>query len=189
MPVFVSATKISDLVKHRYAPRDHWRAVWDYILQEFAGQKNLRMPIWTPAVGPSFGPNETLKPTFRIDAVTKATDWFFDERGATACEPAPCMNFNQTTSPGMSIFYRGAEMCGTSPDLPLEVKENAICVIEGANGVLFPNGSQMMLAGDRDDCNAEAAMSAAVRAALEWLPGRNKTAAAHFATIGTYRLR
>ena len=33
VPVFVSAVKISDLVKHRYAPRDHWRAVWDYILQ------------------------------------------------------------------------------------------------------------------------------------------------------------
>ena len=33
VPVFVSAVKISDLVKHRYAPRDHWRAVWDYVLQ------------------------------------------------------------------------------------------------------------------------------------------------------------
>ena len=33
VPVFVSAVKISDLIKHRYAPRDHWRAVWDYILQ------------------------------------------------------------------------------------------------------------------------------------------------------------
>eukprot|EP01045_Picozoa_sp_COSAG04_P003261 COSAG04_NODE_131_length_24280_cov_40.563418_6_plen_75_part_00 len=33
VPVFVSAVKISDLIKHRYAPRDHWRAVWDYVLQ------------------------------------------------------------------------------------------------------------------------------------------------------------
>ena len=33
VPVFVSAVKISDLIKHRYAPRDHWRAVWNYILQ------------------------------------------------------------------------------------------------------------------------------------------------------------
>eukprot|EP01044_Picomonas_judraskeda_P002991 COSAG03_NODE_232_length_10264_cov_2.708706_3_plen_405_part_00 len=42
----------------------------------------------------------------------------------------------------------------------------------------------MMLAGDRDDCNAEAAMSAATRAALESLPNGNATASAHFASIG-----
>lgn len=35
------------------------------------------------------------------------------------------------------------------------------------NGVLFPNGTQMMLAGDRDDCNAEGAMAAAMRSVLE----------------------
>jgi hypothetical protein len=70
--------------------------------------------------------------TFRTDAVRKATDWFFTERGPTACVPSPCMGFNQTTSPNgtMSIFYRGAEMCGTDPDLPEEVKANAMCVIE-----------------------------------------------------------
>ena len=190
VPVFVAATKISDLIKHRYAPRDHWQAVWNYIVQEFAGQKGLgRTPSWTPAVGPSFGSNASLPPTFRTDAVRKATEWFFEERGPTACDPAPCRDYNQTTSPGMGMFYRGAEMCGTRPDLPADVKANAICVIEGVNGVLFPNGTQMMLAGDRDDCNAEAAMSAAMRAALEQLPGGNKTAAAHFATIGKGLLR
>jgi hypothetical protein len=189
VPVFVSATKISDLIKHRYAPGDHWRAVWDYIVQEFAGQTGLRTPSWTPAVGPSFGPNASLPPTFRTDAVRKATDWFFEERGATACDPAPCRDYNQTTSSGMGMFYRGAEMCGTRPDLPAEIKANAMCVIEGVNGVLFPNGSQMMLAGDRDDCNAEGAMAAAMRAALERLPGGNETAAAHFATIGKGLLR
>jgi len=40
------------------------RAVWDYILQEFAGQKQLAIPNWALAVGPSFGPNATL-PTVR----------------------------------------------------------------------------------------------------------------------------
>ena len=49
--------------------------------------------------------------------------------------------------------------------------------------MLFPNGSQMVLAGDRDDCNAEAAMSAGMRSVLEKLPGGNATAAAHYATI------
>ena len=153
--------------------RTRWscrRAVWDYILQEFAGQKQLAIPNWTLAVGPSFGPNATLPTvretpfwreffpfktivlprqawdkqnknageeaffpqTFRTDAVRKATDWFFTERGPTACVPSPCMGFNQTTSPNgtMSIFYRGAQMCGTDPDLPEEVKANAMCVIE-----------------------------------------------------------
>ena len=69
----------------------------------------------------------------------KATDWFFEERGPTACEPAPCMNYNQTTSPGMSIMYKGAEMCGTKLDLPADVKASAICVIEGCKYTSSPN--------------------------------------------------
>eukprot|EP01044_Picomonas_judraskeda_P002992 COSAG03_NODE_232_length_10264_cov_2.708706_4_plen_658_part_00 len=133
VPVFVSATKISDLIKHRYAPRDHWRAVWDFILQEFA-QTSHSLPNYIPAVGPSFGPNASLPPTFRSDAVRKATDWFFAERGPTACVPSPCMSSNQTTSTGMSMFYRGVEMCGTEPDFPADVKAGAMCVIEGVNG-------------------------------------------------------
>lgn len=131
--VFISATKISDLIKHRYAPRDHWRAVWDFILQEFA-QTSHSLPDYAPAVGPSFGPNASLPATFRGDAVRKATDWLFAERGTTACTPSPCIYFNQTTGIGMSMFYRGEEMCGTEPDLPADAKAKAMCVIEGVNG-------------------------------------------------------
>ena len=74
-------------------------------------------------------------------------------------------------------------MCGTQEWLPADVRRNAMCVIEGVNGVVFPNGSQQMLAGDRSDCNAEGAMAAAFRAALEAQPGGDTNTSVHFAAV------
>jgi hypothetical protein len=186
--VLVAATKISDLIKHRFAPRDHWSGIWRYILEQFA-EIELRLPMWTPAVGPSYALNTTLPPTFRRDAIIRATDWFFTPRGPVACDPMPCSHVwdghtsCSSTSAGMSMIYTGEVMCGTLPWLPQEVKDAAMCVIEGTNGVVFHNGSQQMLAGDRSDCNAEGAMAAAVRAAVEAQPGGDKNKSAHFAKV------
>jgi hypothetical protein len=83
----------------------------------------------------------------------------------------------------MSMVYTGEIMCGTQEWLPADVRRNAMCVIEGVNGVVFPNGSQQMLAGDRSDCNAEGAMAAAFRAALEAQPGGDTNKSVHFAEV------
>ena len=186
--VLVAATKISDLVKHRFAPRDHWRSLWHYILQEFAGT-GLRLPLWTPAVGPTYLRNATLQPTWRRDALVRATDWLLTRRGPVACDPMPCspvwdgVHPASSTSAGMSMLYQGEIMCGTQEWLPRDVREGAMCLIEGTNGVVFPNGSQQMLAGDRSDCNAEGAMAAAFRAVLEAQPGGDRNKSVHFANI------
>ena len=187
-PVFVAATKISDLVKHRFAPRDHWKGVWDYILREFA-HTELQLPMWTPAVGPSFARDAALPPQWRRDAMVRATDWLLTPRGPVACDPMPCspvwdgVHSASSTSAGMSMIYQGEIMCGTEEWLPREVRQGALCVIEGTNGVVFPNGSQQMLAGDRSDCNAEGAMASAFRAVLEAGPGGDRNKSAHFGVV------
>ena len=199
VPLFVSATKISDLVKHRFAPRDHWRAVFDFILQEFA-KTNLRMPPWAPAVGPTYAQNESLPETWRADAVRRATDWLLLPRGPVACDPMPCTpvwdggtcgtnRSCSSTSAGMSMIYQGQFMCGTQEHLPEAVRDAAICVIEGTNGVVFPNGSQQMLAGDRSDCNAEGAMAAAFRSVLESRADGDRDKAQYFRNVSLGLLR
>ena len=172
--VFVASTKISELIRHRYAPRDHWRSVLNYILHEFFQvEHSAPLPLWTPAVGPAYSADATLPPTHRVDAVIASTNWFFEERGPPAgqtmcdyrcgsgcnrCQGAPGVEWSGVTpgmgtSANMSMFYRGELNCGVKEDLPQSVKDAVICVIEGTNGVVFPmNGTQMMLAGDRSDC-------------------------------------
>eukprot|EP01052_Picozoa_sp_SAG31_P037748 SAG31_NODE_4922_length_2863_cov_1.316570_2_plen_274_part_00 len=155
--VFVASTKISDLIAHRYAPRDHWRSVLTYILDEFFQvEGDTPLPLWTPAVGPAYSADATLPPTHRVDAVVASTNWFFEERGpppgelmcnhwcgsgCNRCQAPSGVNwpgsFGMQTSANASIFYRGALNCGVKEDLPQSVKDAAICGVEGTNGVIF----------------------------------------------------
>ena len=133
--VFVASTKISDLIAHRFAPRDHWRAVLTYLVQEFFGLKLKEpLPLWTPAVRPSYSMDAILPASYRTDAVVASTDWFFEERGpppgelmcnyqcgsgCNRCQAPPGVDwpgsFGMQTSANMSMFYKGPLNCGTKP--------------------------------------------------------------------------
>ena len=69
------ATKLSQFVRARYAPYQRFRAFWKGVLSWLLDTP-VPQPSWTPAVTPSYGKDEPLRPDAYREAVKKNSNWY-----------------------------------------------------------------------------------------------------------------
>jgi len=143
--ILVSTTKLSQFVTGRYAPKDSWKTIWNFVfnwLQPNAITPELK---WTDAVHPSYHKNEKITQENRSQAIQKGVDWFYNSK---------LLNIppeNEKDHDGSSKLKIAAG----------DIGRNGIyeCFLSKINY----DGSQEISKSRRADCASESAMAIAMR--------------------------
>lgn len=149
VPILLSSTCLSNMVSGRYAPRDAWGALWEYIIAALlppAASQTLRgrfvMPQWPLPVHPSYTLAETLPAGAATAAVVASAEWLVTgstllvdaaERGAANDSCTCCANNGHDQVCAM-LKCSAAEVC-PAPYLPVGVV-NATCIQEGWSSII-----------------------------------------------------
>ncbi len=75
-PVLIAATKLSAVVRGRYAPIEAWRTLWQQLLRWLAQDEQLLLAPWEPAVRPVATVDAEISPAHEAAAFKQVTDWF-----------------------------------------------------------------------------------------------------------------
>lgn len=157
--LLVATTKLSDFITARYAPSDHWTAIWETILNHLSGSDTIRIK-WSPIVAPAYSATERLPRNFERRALSAAANWIHKSR---LLVPAARTN---------EIHTALAQNGEASPLPPASMPngDGTHGILEGYASGVQPNGDQLQRLPLRADCNLE---SAAVLA-FDYLLGKNR---------------
>ncbi len=165
--LLVATTKLSHFVTGRYLPTEAWRTIWQTILmrlQPDSGRVELR---WTPAVRPSFGPEESLPAEAETQALRRSADWIIASRSLRHADwPAESLN--------LSLTYNTVR---DMPRLDWPWGDGSAGVLEGYSSTIRRDGSQPMRYAVRNDCTTEVAMLLATDGAVNGRPENARRAA------------
>ena len=151
--LLVSTTKLSHFVTARYAPQDAWRAVWAGVLRWLCPGGSVRGLRWTPAVRPSFGPDEPLRADAELQALRRGAEWFLRSK--------LLMHPSRREEVGRALAGNGLAPT-PPPDAP--VGDGSMGILEAPLSVIQLDGRQLQGVSIRGDCNAESAMALALAA-------------------------
>jgi hypothetical protein len=142
----VATTKLSGFVTARYAPMEHWLAIWEKILGTLLPSNAAPKLEAAPLARPAYGPKERLPRDFELRAFSAASDWLLKARLLIAPE---------RTNAIYSALARNQET------LPLADSDAAgdgsLGILEGYSSEILHTGDQLQRLPLRADCHAEAA--------------------------------
>jgi hypothetical protein len=75
-PLLVAATKLSAIIKGRYAPTKAWRTLWQQLLRWLTQDERLVLAPWQPAVCPTAQATSQVTPIHEATAFKRVTNWF-----------------------------------------------------------------------------------------------------------------
>ena len=76
--ILVSTTKLSQFVTGRYAPKDAWKPIWDFVFNWLQPNSVTPELSWTEAVYPAFPKNAEITKEDRLQAIQTGVDWFYN---------------------------------------------------------------------------------------------------------------
>ena len=165
--LLVATTSLSRCVRGRYLPAGAWRTIWRTILARLRPGAPAVLLDWTPAVRPSFGPDEALPGGIELQAVRRAADWIVRSRVLRHRSwPADVLDRSKTYN--------------TVRAMPLSewpAGDGSFGVLEGFSSTILSDGGQPMRYAVRNDCSAEVAMLMAFDAAVNARPAHARIAA------------
>jgi hypothetical protein len=161
--IMVSATKLSQFITARYAPKDAWQVIWKHIFAWLNPGENTIELEWVQSVRPGFSKEEPLPEDFEQEALKKGIDWYFNSRmimnsdmldkyNLPANDPAPA-----SADPDLSVSWPFGHRVGLMPDLDSPEGDGSFGVLEGFDAKIFYNGNQPVRWWRRNDCNGESA--------------------------------
>jgi hypothetical protein len=170
VPVLVSAAKLSDIVKDRFAPVERFRRVWSFIIDSVTDSSNASsnatwggFPAWMPRVHPALNSTELAALQTQLQAEQPQV-----LRGGAS--PVELSAFQRATdwlaSPAAGLLQvnAGQAVC-PAPYAPEGT--DVVCMLEGYGSEIAYNGTQTLASDVRMDCVAETAMAFALRGWLE----------------------
>ena len=136
--ILVSTTKLSQFITGRYAPKDAWEPIWDFVFNWL--QPNAIAPelSWTEAVHPAFGKKKQITKENKSQVINAGVDWFYN-------------------SGFLQVASEGSEFKITSNSFGKNGIEE--CFLSKINY----DGSQKISQSKRADCASESAMAIALR--------------------------
>ena len=74
-PALVATSKLSSFVAGRFGPREAWRSLWVFLLQRLGVPAAVKLPSWTPVVGPAYSRSVALPSDAASHAVRASATW------------------------------------------------------------------------------------------------------------------
>lgn len=144
--ILVSTTKLSHFITGRYAPKDSWASVWQFVFQWLQPNESIPKLHWRESVRPTYSKNKTISQIERLQAASRGVEWFYK-----------------------------SNLLATSIDVENKKKpENTVDGEYGKEGIrecflskIKFDGSQSISESRRGDCTSEAAMALALRSVIE----------------------
>jgi len=168
--ILVATTRLSGVTRGRLAPHDAWRGVWGRILAFVAPGAPLAGLDWTPAVRPTFGPDEPLPADAERRALARGIRWYSSAR--MLVHPGMLPTFDRQSNgpeppsadPDPAAEWPWGHRVAAAPVTP--PGDGSLGVLEGFDATIFSDGTQPVRWWRRADCNGESAgaMAAAGKA-------------------------
>ena len=140
--MLISTTKLSQFVTGRYAPKDAWKPVWNFVFNWLQPNEAIPELNWTEAVYPAFQKDQKITQENRVQATQMGVDWFYN-----------------------------SELLNVPSDIKKGMSENITIASDdyGKNGIyecflskINYDGSQEISKSLRADCASETAMAIAM---------------------------
>ena len=147
VPALMAATCLSDVVRARFGPADHWRSLWSAVLG-WLDPTDRRPVEWTPAAFPSLPPARRVGSNEETKALGRGVDWLF-QAGMIVSEPqartydGPAASWPDRVGP--------VAPAGTPPG------DGSLGVLEGFSSRIDAQGAQPVRWWRRADCCGETA--------------------------------
>jgi hypothetical protein len=140
--ILVSTTKLSQFVSARYAPKETWNPVWNFVFNWLIPNEVIPELNWTEAVHPAFQKNEKITKKNRSQAIQMGVDWFYN---------------SELLNVPSDVKKSKSEKIKIAPD---DYGKNGIyeCFVSKINY----DGSQEISTSIRADCASETAMAIAM---------------------------
>jgi len=152
--LMIATTGLSSFVRGRYGPSSAWGPIWRQILSWLAPGVPVPELRYTPAVRPSYGPDETLPADVELDTFERGVNWYYGSR----------LLVHKSWLPHLApSFSRGVEDGPMPPDY-LPIGDGSQGLLEGFSAQVAPDGSQRQRFVLRNDCLGESAMALAFSA-------------------------
>ncbi|MHB1458667.1 MAG: hypothetical protein ACYC0V_17300 [Armatimonadota bacterium] len=158
--LLISTTKLSNFVTGRYAPKEAWKSIWEWIIKWADPNTETINLDWEPVVRPAYSASGNMPSDYERRAFDSAAEWFHKSR---LLIPASRKEVVDT------MLLSGGEMLPT-PGLDEPVGDGTHGLLEGYASAIKWDGNQMQRAPLRNDCTAEAAMTLS----LDWGINANK---------------
>lgn len=158
--LLVATTKLSQLVTARYAPKEAWQKVWQWIFHWLDPAHPGPAICWTPSVRPSYEPGEPLAPGAAIDAVRRGASWYPRSQLLTGTIELQLRALRAKPE-------NNEEGIEPAPPADSPPGDGRLGILEGHNSQIRLDGSQPVRWFLRADCNCESAMALALCAMLD----------------------
>lgn len=154
----IAATQLSDFATGRFEPQASWKQIWEYILSEMTGQKQIKLHHWVSHVSPMYELDEPLPKDVVQTTVRKGVDWFYKGRF-----------FINRDWKDKWLEYQGDGTMPVGPavDQKLKKGDGSLGILEGHASQINADGSQKYRYWLRADVQGEAAY--ALAAASDYL--------------------
>ncbi|MBN4048497.1 hypothetical protein JYU17_00835, partial [Flavobacteriaceae bacterium AH-315-O20] len=76
--ILVSTTKLSQFITGRYAPKDAWKPIWNFVFKWLQPNEVVPELNWTEAVHPAYSKTEKITQKNRLQAIQSGVDWFYN---------------------------------------------------------------------------------------------------------------
>jgi hypothetical protein len=163
--ILVGTTKLSQFITGRYAPAEAWRTVWEKIF-EWLAEGKFDMPVWTPAVGPSFDPQEPLPADAGLQAMRRGVQWYFNAK----------MLVDAAWQDKVKAAAAYPDRIGPGPERNWRAGNGTLGMLEGFSSKIGPDGRQPVRYWLRNDCMGEASFAIAFHGVIENDPMSRQTA-------------
>lgn len=77
---FVALTCLTNFKTARYAPNNSWKTLWERLLSQLTGKRDIVLSTWTFDPQPMYGPADELPAGARKNAIRKGVEWLYEGR-------------------------------------------------------------------------------------------------------------
>lgn len=140
--ILVSTTKLSQFISGRYAPKDAWKSIWEYVLNRLQPDGAFSELDWKESVRPSYPEDKMLSQDERSRAARRGVEWYYKS------------NLLAT-----SLQVENGEKLIVTTD----GKYGTEGIRECYSSKIYYDGSQDTREERRGDCASESAMALALR--------------------------
>lgn len=144
----VAMTSLSNFKTARYAPVDHWQALWTGIMRQLTGDKDFAFKAWPSDPHPTYGPDDVLAADARSNAVRRSAQWL--EKGRFI----PSEEWLDTI-----VKYQGDGITPLGPPASQDFKigDGSCGLLEGHASNIYTDGTEQYRYWMRADVQGEGA--------------------------------
>lgn len=144
--ILVSTIKLSQFITGRYAPKDAWASIWQFVFQWLQPDEAVPELHWRESVRPTYSKDKTISQNERMQAASRGVEWFYKSNLLATSSEVKNGKALEITSDG-EYGKEGIRECFLSQ-------------------INF-DGSQSISESRRGDCTSEAAMALSLRGMIE----------------------